>query len=109
MAFTEGQSAGTTNNTTAVTVVSTPSSGYRVVKCMNFYNKDTANATLTVEYYDGSTAYEICKITLSAGDVLILDEVYVVPSGGTAVIRCKSSGTVTTNQLPFVATYGDST
>jgi len=108
MAFTEGVNQGTTNNTTAVQMVDNPSSGNRIVKTITINNKDTASATVTVTLRVSSTDYNIIKVTLAAGDTLIIDEPIVVPSAADG-IYVVLSGTVTTNQLPFTASYGDST
>lgn len=62
MAFTEGITAGYTSGATTVSLVSPPASGKRIIKSINIYNRDTVNATVTVQYYDGTQAYPIYKI-----------------------------------------------
>lgn len=61
--------ASTSNGTTVVDIANGgPSSGaIRVVNYVSIYNADSADATVIVEFYDGSTAYPLVKQTLTPG------------------------------------------
>lgn len=107
MAFTEGFSSGTTSGTSAVTMVSPPGSGSRIVKTVTIKNTDTANATVIVQYDTGSNVREMFEVLLNVGDMLIIDEPIVVIQGSIG-LQIKLGGAVTTNQLDYTAHYGDS-
>lgn len=63
---------GTSNNTTAVTILGAPSAGEkRNVQALNIYNADTASVTVTVRLNDNTTMRNIVVVTLSIGDTLI--------------------------------------
>ncbi|MBI3165166.1 MAG: hypothetical protein HYZ24_10825 [Chloroflexi bacterium] len=69
--YAPGSNRGVTNNTTAVTVVGSPAaSTQRKVLSISIYNKDTADAAVTVQSYDGTNTDEMVKITLDPGDTL---------------------------------------
>lgn len=61
---------------TTTTIVSTPSSGdTRNVKWISIRNAHASNSnTVTVEMTDGTTAVELFKVTLAAGEVLVLND-----------------------------------
>lgn len=62
---------GTSNNTTAVTVVAAPASGkVRQVKYLTVYNADTVAATVTVRINNNATMRILVKTTLQVGDTL---------------------------------------
>lgn len=64
-AYTPGRTAINTNNTTDIDVVPAPSvSTQRVIDTISVFNKDTANATVTVKLDIGGTEYIIFKATL---------------------------------------------
>ena len=70
--FTPGANDGTTNDTTAVTIVSAPAaSTYRTVKFISVYNNDTAAADVTIQLNNNSTTRVILTVTLSAGEQLV--------------------------------------
>ena len=91
-----------TNNTTAVSILAAPASGKtRSVDHVNVYNKDTASATVTVQFDDGGTARELVKATLASGETLqyVRDRGWLqlgasVPVTGT--VAATQSGTWTT-------------
>lgn len=63
---------GTTNGTTAVTMVDAGASGHRLgVMGFTVNNNDTVAATVTVRVTDGGVSKRFCKITLDPGDVLV--------------------------------------
>lgn len=67
--LTPGRNALTTNNTTAVDLVSSPaSSTQRLVSYMNVYNTDTVLATVTINLYTTSTTYKLFTTTLATGE-----------------------------------------
>lgn len=69
--YAPGSNRVVTNNTTAVTVVGSPAaSTQRKVLSISIYNKDTADAVVTVQSYDGTNTDEMVKITLDPGDTL---------------------------------------
>ena len=64
-----------TNNTTAVTLVSSPSaSEQRVVDYASVYNADTASVTATVLFNANGTLYELFVATLDPGEKLEYQE-----------------------------------
>jgi hypothetical protein len=67
-----------TNIATAATttVVAAPASGVvRNIKAVTIRNKDASlSVDVTVQRYNGTTAYEVIKVTLSAGDTLEFTE-----------------------------------
>jgi len=70
-AFTPGAASGTTNGTTAVTLVAAPGgSTQRQVKTVSVYNVDTAPATVTVRLNDSGTMRNIAKVLLAIGESL---------------------------------------
>lgn len=106
MALTEATNSGTSNSTTAVELITSPGTGERhISKTISIYNADTVAAAATVYYYDGSNSRTILKVTLSAGDQLVIDDVLVIDDEN-ASIRLVLDDAVTTNQLPFTAHYG---
>lgn len=71
-AYTPGQTNGTSNDTTAVTIVASPaSSTQRQVKLVTVFNADTVAAILTIRLNDNATTRIMAKVTLSVGDSLI--------------------------------------
>src|SRR5262245_43432905 len=57
---------------TTSTACASPSSGnVRTVKTLTVRNKHASNANdITVQHFNGSTAFELIKVTLSAGEQL---------------------------------------
>lgn len=69
-----GEADGTTNNTTAVTMVAAPASGTtRLIKSISIFNKDTVAATVTVQINNNGTARIVWKGALAVGDNLLYD------------------------------------
>ena len=69
------RNATNTNNTTAVTLVSSPSaSEQRVVDYASVYNADTASVTATVLFNANGTLYELFVATLAPGEKLEYQE-----------------------------------
>jgi hypothetical protein len=70
-AFTPGHSDGTSNNTTAATMVAAPgASTYRAIAHITIYNKDTAAAVVTVQFNNNTTIRELVVVKLDAGNEL---------------------------------------
>jgi len=68
-AYTPGRTIINTNNTTDVDFVGSPaSSTQRVVDFLSIYNKDTANATVTIKFDANGTEYILFKTTISSGE-----------------------------------------
>lgn len=69
--FAAGQSNGTSNGATPVTVVSSPAaSTTRTLKFLSVYNADTVPTTLTVRFNDNATTRILTSIVLQTGDRL---------------------------------------
>lgn len=66
---TPGRNALVTNNTTAVDLVTSPSSStQRLVSYLSVYNSDTVSATVTINLYTTSTTYKLITMTLLTGE-----------------------------------------
>jgi len=63
-----------TTLTTTVVVTSPAASTSRLVKLLNIRNRDTSATTVTIELYNGSTAYELISAVLHAGETLCFSE-----------------------------------
>jgi len=69
--ITPGRNVVNTNNTTLVDLVGSPaSSTRRVVEYISVYNNDTTSDTITINFYDNGTSYELIKTTLLVGEKL---------------------------------------
>ncbi len=103
--ITPGRNLVTTNNTTAVDLVGSPaSSTQRVIGYMSVYNKDTANAVVTINQYVSSTSYPICKTTLLSGEKLEYQQgegFRVLKTDGSVRMIVNQSGPVVTNNLQY--------
>jgi hypothetical protein len=102
-----GKQVANTNNTTAVTILSAPSSSHTKI-CRNIvvYNKDTVSATVTIQYNANSTIYILLVQALASGTTLsYTDPVNLAAT--TDSLEIKLSGAVTTNQLDVVVSYAD--
>ena len=63
---------GTTNSTTAVTLVAAPAaSTSRQIKYLSIQNQDTTSSTVTVEYNDNGTLRVICTFLLAPNNTLV--------------------------------------
>lgn len=109
MAFTELSSNGLTNDTTQVDVVAAPAvSTKRVIKSITVHNADTVDATVILQYYDGTNTRTLCKVTLATLENLYFDQALVLPDTS-SIIKIVLGGAVTTNQLHWTAHFGDAT
>jgi len=73
--YTPGENDGTSNNTTAVTIVSAPAaSTQRQLKFLSVHNADTAAATVTIRYNNNSTTRIILRAALAVGDQIIYSD-----------------------------------
>jgi hypothetical protein len=74
--ITPGRSLTTIATATTTTIVAAPgSSTQRTVRFLTIRNRHATTAqTVTLQLYNGSTAYEIYKVTLAAGETLVYDE-----------------------------------
>lgn len=62
---------GTSNNTTAVTILAAPAANHvRQVKYLSVYNKDTVAAEVTVRINNNGTFRILVKTTLQLGETL---------------------------------------
>ena len=99
---------GTTNNTTAVTLVAAPgASTSRILKYLSIKNSDTVATELWVQLNANATLREIWKGTLAVGDTLVY-----VDSNGWNVINASGSikntfaNTFTATRVPFAGSDG---
>lgn len=68
-AYTPGRSLAGTNGTTPATLVASPAaSTQRVIDHVSVYNADTVAHTLTMQLYDGTTAWPLWRGTLDPGE-----------------------------------------
>lgn len=66
-----GSAQGSLNGVTPVTVVSGPASGsQRVVGTLTLYNADTASVMVTLQVFDGTTAFPVITVKLAPGYTL---------------------------------------
>jgi len=88
---------GTTNSTTAVTMVSAPSANKaKIIKNISIYNADTVSATVTVRYNNNSTTRILVKFALPTGYSLIFTDTggwQVMDTSGSLVTISTVSGT----------------
>jgi hypothetical protein len=73
---TPGRSLTTIGSAATTTIVAAPgASTQRTVRFLTIRNRHASTAnTITLQLFDGTTAFEIHKITLAAGEALIYDE-----------------------------------
>jgi len=94
---------GSTNNTTAVTMVSDPGTGAppRVIDMdsLGVLNRDTASATVIIRQTGGSGTIVVDQVIISAGDKWTNAQRYIVSAGETLTIEL--AGAVTANQLTW--------
>ena len=71
-----GRALTTIASAATTTVVSAPGAGIqRTVRFLSIRNRHATTAnTVTLQLFDGTTAFEIHKITLASGEALIYDE-----------------------------------
>ena len=70
-ALTPSETSGSSNNTTPVTIVGSPSSGFaRQVRVIMIENNDTSPITVTVRFNNGSVTRIVMKATIAAGESL---------------------------------------
>ncbi len=73
--YTPGRNAGTTNGTTAVTVIPAPAaSTQRVIDHINVFNPNTANSVVTVRLNLNGTIYILHTVTLAQNERLQYQE-----------------------------------
>lgn len=108
MAFTEGGNEGALNGTTAVDVVTAPSSGRRLVRNVGIYNADTADVTVTLRKNKAGTLSLLAKETLSPGDTFIFDKLTVLDASDEKVQAVMSGAAAATNP-DFDAAFADVT
>lgn len=75
--YTPTPAYGNTNGTSAVPLLSGPSSNQRRIQEITVFNADTAAVTLTVRFNNNGTAYILQKPTLQVGETLM----YVTGTG----------------------------
>jgi len=101
------------NSTTATAVAQAPGSGAsRAVKHLNVRNKHASSSVdATVTLYDGSTSYELIKVTLAAGEGLEYDEGggWRTRSVGGAIKHIGATSPITVSALSSVVLATDVT
>ncbi len=104
-AVSPGSSDGSTNNTNAVTVVSTPSSGnVRRMSGFSLYNGDTVAALLTVRVNDNGTNRTLWSGLLLDGDTLFYNDVW-----GWRIINSSGEWRVQASNITSTSSGGSST
>lgn len=75
-AVTPGKQATAISTAATTTIVAAPgASAYRTVRFLSIRNVHATTAnTVTLELFNGTTAYQIHKLTLAAGEALVYDE-----------------------------------
>lgn len=92
------------NGTTAVNIVGAPASGdKRLVEDMHVFNGDTASAVVTIEKYNGTSAYPVFITTLGVGE-----KIEYQSAGGFKVITNSGAIKTSLNQGTSPAQSGDS-
>ncbi len=70
--LTPGITSSISNSTTPVDITGSPAaSTQRQINYLNVYNADTAAATVTISFHDGTNTRTLVKITLAIGEALI--------------------------------------
>lgn len=78
-----GSNPGAFDGITNITLVDSPDDGLsRVVKSGFIYNGDTADVTVIVEFYDGTTARQLTQITITPGATLSFGDAGFTVAGG---------------------------
>jgi hypothetical protein len=102
-----------TSNTTAVDLVDSPaSSTQRVVDYMSVYNSDTVSATVTVQFSDNGTLYNLCIVSLGAGEKVEYQEgkgFKVLSTTGAERFSNNFPGLLESSNLNFVLKTADQT
>lgn len=89
------------NGTSNVTIAAAPSTGnHKQVREITIVNRDSATRTITIESYDGSTAYPFHSVTLAAGEKATYSE--------GVWKRFNAAGTEQTEQAAYLLPAGDS-
>lgn len=105
--FLEGSAFGTSNSTTAVTVIAAPASGKRrLIRSLSIHNNDTVSATVTIQINNSGTKYILHKEALDSGKQLLYDRVMVL-AATTESLEIVLGGAITTNQLDYFAVYAE--
>lgn len=105
-----GENDGTTNDTTAVTVIAAPGAGvFRSSRILSVTNTDTANATLIFRLNNSGTFRIIAKVLIVPGQSFLFgtDQEFIVLANTSTSLEILLAGAVTTNQLDFVSSWGD--
>jgi len=66
-----GSNEGTTNDTTDVTLVNSPSSGKRLIRFVNIYNADDTSHNVVIKIDDGTNQRVLKRVTLTSKDSLV--------------------------------------
>lgn len=108
MPFLEGSQDGVLNDTTPVTVVSSPGASVRrVVRTITVQNKDTAPIGLILRFVNGIDERQLGHWNLDPDDSLLYNEVHVLDTTGKS-IDAYLDGAVATNQPEWTSSFGDS-
>lgn len=89
---------------TAVTLLSGPTTGTRVVTSLSIYNGDTVAATVTINHVQGGTSYPITSVALASGDTLNIGQagVHAINSSGQQKLGAVSSDVSTVDDTPII-------
>lgn len=107
MAFTPGNNNGTSNGSTAVDVVASPSAGFRLVRTITLHQTGSTARTSVLSFNDGSNTRTILRQELQPNESIVLDNVFVV--GTTDSIELTLTSAAGTTSVQFTAHYADET
>lgn len=109
MAFTPGNSNGALNGTTSVDIVAAPAaSTQRLVQSVVFYNRDTADVTITLRLDDNGTLRLLDRQTVSSATAWTFEVTQVLDATTKKLSALMSAVAATTNP-DFSAAWADKT
>lgn len=106
MAFQLGNSSGVSNGTTAVTVVASPSSGFRAIRTITLHQTGSTGYTSTLRFNNGSGTRIILAQPLQPGEGVVFGETLVLGTSDSIELVLSGAGG---NSVQFVAAFGDET
>jgi hypothetical protein len=100
-----------TTGTTEINIVDSPASlTQRVVDYISVYNSDTASSTVTIEFYDNGSIYDLCIVNLSVGEKIEYQEgcgFKIISTDGSIKIGENIAGLTESSTIKFVLKTGD--
>ena len=105
-------SDGLTTGMSAKIVVASPASGTtRIIRQLSVYNADSASATVTIQLNDNTSIFRLYTQALAPGATMIYGALqqWCSLDATTKQLEIVLAGAVTTQELEWVAAYGDYT